>query len=92
MAKTLRSDAHGALLMSLKQAREAAGLTQAVVAARLGKPQSYMAKIERGERRLDVVEFVALAQALEADPAVMVAEVSRTLQGDMDVAERLSQS
>ena len=80
MGKTLRSDAHATIVMLLKRAREAAGLTQAVVAERLGKPQSYIAKTESGERRLDVVKFVALAQALEADPAIMVGEVGRLLR------------
>ena len=91
MAKTLRSDAHGVLLERLKQAREAAGLTQAAVAERLGKPQSYVAKSESGERRLDVVEFVALVQALEADPAVIVESVGRTLKSEVDAAEQPSQ-
>lgn len=77
MGKTLRSDAHAHLCESLKQAREAAGLTQVAVAERLGKPQSYVAKTESGERRLDVVEFVALAQALGADPASMVASLAQ---------------
>ena len=86
MGKTLRSDAHAYLCESLKRAREAAGLTQATVAERLGRPQSYVAKTESGERRLDVVEFVALAQALEASAAVIVKEVGRILQGEADAA------
>jgi transcriptional regulator with XRE-family HTH domain len=81
MGKTLRSDAHATLVMRLKQVRESAGLTQAVVAERLGKPQSYVAKTESGERRLDVVEFVALSIALEADPAMLVQEVRHALAG-----------
>lgn len=48
----------------LVQARADAGLTQVDVAARLRKPQSYISKIERGERRLDMTEFVDLADAL----------------------------
>ena len=38
------------------------------LADRLRKPQSFVAKYEGGERRLDVVEFVAVAQAIGADP------------------------
>ena len=85
MRKTLRSDAHAALVTLLKQAREDAGLTQAVVAERLGKPQSYVAKTESGERRLDVVEFVALAQALEASPATIVSSVGQIIRGRAEV-------
>ncbi|WP_150495170.1 helix-turn-helix domain-containing protein [Roseibium aquae] len=49
-------------------ARKRSGLTQQDVADRLGKPQSYVAKVEGGERRLDVVEFVALAKAIGENP------------------------
>lgn len=52
----------------LAEERERRGLTQVEVAARLGKPQSYVSKYERGERRLDLVEFFDLATALGADP------------------------
>jgi transcriptional regulator with XRE-family HTH domain len=47
---------------------QAAGLTQRTLAARLKKPQSFVAKYEGGERRLDVVEFIRIARALDADP------------------------
>ena len=53
-----------ALLVS---AREQAGLTQVQVAKLLGKPQSYVSKYERGERRLDFTEFMALADILDLD-------------------------
>jgi transcriptional regulator with XRE-family HTH domain len=46
----------------MREAREAAGLTQASVAASLGRPQSYVSKIESGERRIDPVELQALAR------------------------------
>jgi transcriptional regulator with XRE-family HTH domain len=49
-------------------ARKAAGLTQHTLALRLKKPQSFVAKYEGGERRLDVVEFITIARALGVDP------------------------
>ena len=67
-SKTLRSREHRALCAVLVATRREAGLTQAQLAERLKKPASYIAKIEIGERRLDVVEFVALAKALKLDP------------------------
>lgn len=79
MGKTLRSDAHATLVTLLRQAREDAGLTQAIVAERLGKPQSYVAKTESGERRLDVVEFVTLVRALGAEPALLIASLDGTM-------------
>ncbi len=56
------------------RARKAAGLTQHALALRLKKPQSFVAKYEGGERRLDVVEFVAVARALGADPLKLMAD------------------
>ncbi len=52
----------------LVDARKKAGLSQAELAKRLAKPQSFVSKFERGERRLDVVEFKAVAEALAIDP------------------------
>jgi transcriptional regulator with XRE-family HTH domain len=52
----------------LIEARQAAGLTQAELAARLQRPQSYVSKLERGERRLDVVEFLEVATGAGAGP------------------------
>jgi transcriptional regulator with XRE-family HTH domain len=60
----------------LVAAREESGLTQVQVAERLRKPQSYVSKIERGERRLDIIEFFELAEILKIDPI----EFLQTLQ------------
>ena len=50
----------------LVAARDQAGLTQQQLASRLGKPQSFVAKFEGGERRLDVVEFIVIVEAIGA--------------------------
>jgi len=50
------------------KARKAANLTQHQVANRLRRPQSFVAKYEGGERRVDVVEFIEICKAIEADP------------------------
>ena len=57
-------------------ARKTAGLTQVEVAARLKQPQSYVSKYESGVRRLDVVEFLAVARAIGFDPAEFIQELS----------------
>jgi transcriptional regulator with XRE-family HTH domain len=71
---------------SSKHARKSAGLTQAEVAGRLQKPQSFVAKYENGERRLDVLEFVAVCRAIEADAVEIVGErlgaPARQAEGD----------
>jgi transcriptional regulator with XRE-family HTH domain len=56
----------------LIEARESAGLMQWQLAKRLRKPQSYVSKFERGERRLDVVEFLDVAKALRVDLAQLL--------------------
>jgi transcriptional regulator with XRE-family HTH domain len=52
----------------LVQARKSKDLTQADLADRLGRPQSFVSKYERGQRRLDVVEMIEIAEVLKIDP------------------------
>jgi len=52
----------------LSQCDNASGVRQQALAKKLGRPQSFIAKYEGGERRIDVVEFVTIARALDADP------------------------
>ena len=59
----------------LVKARKKNGLTQMQVAAELGTPQSYVSKYESGERRLDVVEFIAVATALGEDPLELLRQI-----------------
>lgn len=66
--KTLRSRRHRALCAALVSARKAAGLSQHELAVRLKTSQTAIARIEIGERRVDVVEFLDLAHALRIDP------------------------
>ncbi len=55
--------------------RREAGLTQREVARRLGVYASYVSKYENGERRLDVVEFLAVAEAIGFDPKEIFEEL-----------------
>lgn len=64
----------------LVDARRAAGLTQRKVAERLKEPQNFVSKYERGERRIDVVEFLKVAKALEFDPAEFLLKLQRAIQ------------
>jgi transcriptional regulator with XRE-family HTH domain len=63
------------LLELLLAAREKAGLTQQQLADRLGKPQSFISKYEGGERRIDVIEFIAIADALDMDASRAIRDV-----------------
>ncbi|MCZ4273372.1 helix-turn-helix domain-containing protein [Maritalea porphyrae] len=73
MPRSIHSDQYKRLTTMLLATRKSAGMTQQDVADRLGKPQSYVAKIEGNERRIDLVEFVALAEALGIEPSTMFA-------------------
>lgn len=68
MRKTLYSREYKALTRLLGETRRAVGLSQEQLASRLRKPQSFVAKYEGGERRLDVVEFIKIAKALGQEP------------------------
>ena len=64
LGKTLQSARHKALIELLIAKRKEAGLTQTDLAKRLGEYQSFVARMELGQRRVDVVEFLAIAQEL----------------------------
>ena len=68
MAKSLHTPEYEYFRTLLVTAREKAGLTQVTVSTRMGRPQSFVAKYEGGERRLDVVEFIEVCVALGVDP------------------------
>lgn len=71
MSKGLRSRVHRALVTVLVASRNEAKLTQRDLAERLGKPRSYISKIESGERIPRVTEFCEIAQALKLDPQLL---------------------
>jgi len=71
---SVHSTRYKRLLRQLKVARREAGLTQAQVAKALGRPQSYVSKIESGERRVDVIELVDLASLYKRPLRFFVAE------------------
>jgi transcriptional regulator with XRE-family HTH domain len=60
-------------------ARTDADLTQEKLARRLKRPQSFVAKYEGGERRIDVVEFIAIAKAIGADPIKILCALMRRM-------------
>jgi transcriptional regulator with XRE-family HTH domain len=73
IGKSVHSPDQAALCALMVGARKAAGLTQHALALRLKKPQSFVAKYEGGERRLDVLEFIVISRALGADPLKLMA-------------------
>ncbi|MCB5205451.1 helix-turn-helix domain-containing protein [Neorhizobium sp. T786] len=81
MTKTLGTTRQEALVALLKKSREAASLTQAELASKLGEYQSFVARLESGQRRVDVIEFLELARILRFDPLKVLKELSE-LQPD----------
>jgi transcriptional regulator with XRE-family HTH domain len=76
MSRTLRSPRHEALRRLLIEQRKAAALTQTALAKRLGRYQSFIADLERGQRRVDVVEFLELAEAIGFDPVKAIRSIA----------------
>lgn len=77
VVKSIFTGEYEVFLQRLISARKAADITQQELARRLGKPQSFVSKYERRERRLDVVEFVRICRALGVDPGGIVAEIEK---------------
>lgn len=73
--KSVFTSEYEAFLVNLISARKDAGFTQQELAERLGKPQSFVSKYERRERRLDVVEFVTIAEVIGLDPCRVIEEI-----------------
>ena len=77
MQKTLTSERHKALINLLIKLREQAGMTQTELATKLGEYQSFVARLESGQRRLDVIEFLRLAKLLEFDEIELLKKLKR---------------
>lgn len=78
MPGRLHDSDYAVFVRHLAQARQSQGVTQADLAGRLDRPQPYISKIERLERRLDIGEWVEIVRALGLDP---VDELARALTG-----------
>ena len=79
MSKSAFSDAHQILVERLTAARKQTGMKQEELAALIGKDQSYISNIERGQRRVDVLEFVTLARAIGVNPVNLFSDIVSNL-------------
>ena len=75
MTRSVFSPSYRRLCQWLAEARRARGISQAQLANLLGRPQSFVSKYERGERRLDFVEVLEIAAALHVDARDLVGEL-----------------
>ena len=76
--KSLYERRQAAFAELLKGARREAGLTQVELAKKLRRPRSYVSKYERGERRLDVIEFLEIARVIGFDPHELLTQLEST--------------
>jgi len=77
MEDTVTTPEYQRLLVILIEQRTRVGLTQADVARALKKPQSFVSKYEHGERRLDIIETIALCKILELPPQQLLLELTK---------------
>lgn len=85
VARSTHTEPYKILLGVLIDARKRAGVTQTELARRLKRPQPYMSMVERGERRIDVIQFYAIMKALGADPEEVFRELIAKLPDEVDV-------
>ena len=85
MPKSVFGGAHRHLVETLADARRRSGLTQRELAARLGKDQSFVSLVEGGQRRVDVLEFVAIARALGEEPVTLFSSLYTALPAQFDI-------
>ena len=77
--KALRSPAARAVAAIIAQARARRGISQRELAALLKRPHSVIGMIESNQRQVNVPEFIAIAEALEVDPADLFRQLMREL-------------
>lgn len=80
MPSNLNSPEYTLLRQLLQRERCNAGLTQEDVAKDLGRAQSFVSKYEKGERRLDVVDFIRLCEVLCINPYYLIRELRKELK------------
>jgi transcriptional regulator with XRE-family HTH domain len=73
--KQLRSPKHRALINTVVGARKAAGITQRQLAAKLKRSNSFVWKLEAGERQLNVLEFIEIARALNVKASALMVQI-----------------
>jgi len=78
MPQSTHSPRYIKLIGILADARKSAGISQAVLAERLDCLQTFVSKYERRERRLDIIEFLDVAQALNLDPCKVIRHLEKS--------------
>lgn len=80
---SLRTAENDVLLSVIRETRTRAKVSQEELSKRLGQSITFMVKVERGTRRLDLVEFIRVAEALGQNPEELFGEVMRTIRASL---------
>ncbi|WP_111858897.1 helix-turn-helix domain-containing protein [Acinetobacter sp. CFCC 10889] len=81
MTASINTQEMQVLTQWLKQERESQQLSMRALAERMDKPHSYIQKVEQGERRLDVVEYVWYCRSLKIEPQIGLDLIQQVLIG-----------
>lgn len=85
MAGAIYSEEQLSVARAFAEVRQAAGMKQTDLAAAIGKHQSYISDIERGQRRVDVLELYAIARALNLKPVDLYTRLIRDVPEDFEL-------
>lgn len=85
MPKSVFGGAHQDLVKVLAEARKSSGLTQAELGEKVGKDQTYISLIEVGQRRVDILEFIALSRAMRIEPTRLFGLVVERVPSAFDI-------
>lgn len=77
MVKTIYASEYAAMLNKLRNKRMDAGLTQDELARRMGVSRMFIGRCERGDRRIDVIEFMTFCHELDIDSQAFIAELEQ---------------
>ena len=80
MTNTVSTSASAEMIKILVKARKDAAVTQVELAKMLNKPQPWVSQVENNGRRIDVIEFYAIAVAIGADPEKLFGDVVKRIK------------
>jgi transcriptional regulator with XRE-family HTH domain len=83
MPKSVYTDAYASMIKTLVALRQKRGVSQVELANRIGREQPFVSRIERGQRRIDLVEFCVIVRAIGEDPASVAAQICQIIPPDM---------
>lgn len=85
MSRSMFSKDYRILIRLMADMRKEVGKTQVDIATALGKPQSFISKIENGERRMDLIEMIAIADVFGVEPQKILERLENAIQRPVEI-------